>query len=181
MMKNLAGLTATLLFLGGCSSNATQPEKQPETLSQSELETMLLQRATVTEVFHLRSECVALGRKIEEDMQKHPEQFLVTDTETNYSVSANRCYVLVVASSMPTVSRPADNTGRTVFSNGAVESRVLYDGQTGETLALAQKFTDSRPSRGYIGHILDGSFKEADYSKASDYINRLMDDGEPKQ
>lgn len=180
-MKNPAGLTAMLLFLTGCSSNATQPEKQPETLSQSELETMLLQRATVTEVFHLRSECAALGKKTEEDIEKYPEQFLVTHAETNYSVSTNRCYVLVVGGFRPKVSRPADSASRTVFTNGAVESRVLYDGQTGEMLALAQKFTDSRSSRGYIGHLQDGSFKEADYLKASDYINRLMDDGEPKQ
>jgi hypothetical protein len=168
-MKNLACLTATLLFLSGCSSNTTQPEKQPETLSQSELETMLLQRATVTEVFHLRGECAALGKKTEENLEKDSRTpSLVTRTETNYSVSANRCYVLTVGSFYPKITH-------------GTESRALYDGQTHEMLALTQKFTDGRPNRGYIGHTQDGSPKEADYSKASDYIDRLMDDGEPKQ
>ncbi len=176
--KTLAGLTAMLLLLGGCSSKATQPAKQPETPSRSEIETMLLQPATVTEVFHLRSECVALGKTIEENENKNLENKnldlavkkngygYVESTKTNYSVSANRCYVLIVQ-----IWLTAESTLRE-------ESTVLYDGQTEEVLAAAIKCSDCSANRGYIE---DHFPKKVDYSKALDYINRLMDDGEPKQ
>lgn len=173
-MKSLAGLAAVLLLLSGCSSKAAQPAKQPETPSKSEMETLLLQPATVTEAFHLRGECAALGKKKEENLSKMADNDLLspnnknpvaafTTVKTNYSVSANRCYLLI-------------DTNR---SDG--ELIRLEDGQTEDTLALAVKYTNGSKSRGFIGNALDGHGKETDYSKASDYINRLMDGGEPKE
>jgi hypothetical protein len=166
MIRTLAGLTAMLLLLGGCSSKTTQPAKEPETPSKSEIETTLLQPATVTEVFHLRSECVALGKKVEENESKHllgEKGDYVVLTRTNYSVPANHCYVLIVE------------------QHGLSKSTAVYDGQTEETLAATVKLKDGSPSRGYIGRTQDGRLKEAGYINASDYINRLMDDGEPNQ
>ena len=164
MLKSLPCLSVALLLFGGCSSKATQPTKQPATPSEAEIATLLLQPATVTEVFHLRGECVALGNKMEADKSKYlKENEYVVLTRANYSVSANHCYVLIVE------------------QHELSKSTALYDGQTEKILAATVLFKDGSPSRGYMGNTQDGFPKETDYSKVADFINRLMDDGEPKQ
>lgn len=173
-MKCLPCVSLVLLLFGGCSSQATQPSKQPATPSQSDIETLMLQPATVTEVFHLRGECVDLGKKTEERRQEESEErlrnqnntmneYLTYSVRTNYSISANRCYVLLTADGQKS------------------QAQTLYDGQTEELLAATLIFKDGRPSRAFMGSIQDGIPKETDYSKATDFIDRMMDDGEPKQ
>lgn len=157
----LATLSVAVLLLGGCSANARpKPAQQPEDLSKSEMETLLLQSATTTEVFHLRSECVALGNKVEADKTKDlKETDSVAIARTNYSVSANRCYVLIAE------------------RHELTKSTALYDGQTEEALALTVMFNDGSPSRGYmVLHSEDGVPKQEDYSRVANYIRRMMDD-----
>jgi hypothetical protein len=163
-MKSLGGLAAVLLIVSGCSSKAAQPEKQPASASESDIETLMLQPATVTEVFHLRGECVTLGKKVEEDMSKYlKEGEYVVSTRINYNVGVNHCYVLLVKQSE------------------SQKLTSLYDGQTEEMLAAFAKNKDGSPSRGFIGHTPDGTLKLTDYAKATDYINGLMGGDEPKE
>lgn len=152
-------LSIIFIFVGAVYFfRAIPPAVQPQTPSKAEIETLLLQPATVTEVFHLRGECAALGGKIE-NKNKSPEETVV-DTEISYSVAENRCYVLI--------RRKGAN----------VERVALYDGRTEEVLAFAM--TSDGRQMGTIGRDQDGQPKYADYSKALDYINRLMGNGEQK-
>jgi len=170
VLELLAGFTAAVLFTMGCSSTTVPPNKQSETLSKSEVETLLLAPPSVADVFHLRGECVALGKKIA-DNEDAVSGRTVRFTRTNYSVSANRCYVLISASQHGII----DNEKHTVDGKD-VQATSTYDGQTGEQLAMVIDFGDGTPKLGFIGHTGNGvEPKPADYGEALDYINQLID------
>ena len=81
-------------------------------------------KLTATEVFHLRSECAALGKKILDSSLVGPA--LYQSQVSHYEPRTNRCYVeLTIQTADP--HRFNDHFGR-----------YLYDGQTGELLASTQ-------------------------------------------
>jgi len=74
-------------------------------------------RPTPSEVFHLRSECVALGDKILDGPAPDIRTFVAQSQISHYNPQTNRCYVAIIIH----------------FVDGV--SRFLYDGQTRELLA----------------------------------------------
>lgn len=79
---------------------------------------------TATEVFHLRSECAALGKKILDENIVGPA---LHQTEiSRYNPLTNRCYVELIVQSAD-LTKPLTSL-----------SRYLYDGQTGEMLAATR-------------------------------------------
>jgi hypothetical protein len=88
---------------------------------------------TATEVFHLRSECAALGEKLFNRIAaeyRAEYQVLSYGQLSHYDPRTNRCYVKLQFS----------------FANkktlGYYINTCLYDGQTGENLACARQHAD---------------------------------------
>ena len=79
---------------------------------------------TATEIFHLRSECAALGEKILDANVVGPA--LSKSQISRYDPQTNRCYVELTV-------QTADTTKPISYF-----SRSVYDGQTGEILAIAK-------------------------------------------
>ena len=84
----------------------------------------LLSPPKATEVFHLRSECAKLGEKILDASFIGPA--LYKSQISHYNPQTNRFYVELTVQN-------ADTTKPLLYL-----SRYLYDGQTGEMLAVAQ-------------------------------------------
>jgi hypothetical protein len=79
---------------------------------------------TATEIFHLRSECAALGRKLLNENVRGPA---LTQTQiSRYNPLTNRCYVEL------TVQTGDKRKGMAHFTD------TLYDGQTVEMLAFTK-------------------------------------------
>jgi hypothetical protein len=125
---------------------------------------------TATEVFHLRSECAALGKAI---LQESPVgQELTKSVVSHYDPQTNRCYVEldIRDADLKKVSERLD--------------RFLYDGQTREQLAVA-----SHDGPSWVGYIFDKQHeKEArklledredrrrHFEEATAYIDKRMAD-----
>jgi len=107
----LPAIAVVLGFLASCES------KRPSTDRTNRL-------PSATEVFHLRSECVALGQKILDG--NVVGSALSHSQVSHYDPRTNRCYVELTI-------QTADTTKPLDYLN-----RVLYDGQTGEMLAVAR-------------------------------------------
>lgn len=110
---------------------------------------------TAMEIFNLRSKCAALGKKMSED--KGGEDI------SHYDPKINRCYVQL-SNSMDT---------------------NLYDGQTGELLAVAVIKSIYNGKRDEWGMIYDDQYKaplsvpyngEKEYDTAKAYIDERMAD-----
>jgi hypothetical protein len=115
---------------------------------------------TATEVFHLRSECAALGRRI-------LDRSLVGSTDTQSQVShydpkSNRCYVQL------TVNGHGQTFNETIY---------LLDGQTEEMLAALHHLGNDKS-----GLVYDRQHKNAGNPNAYDdtkaYIDTLMNEGQ---
>lgn len=117
---------------------------------------------SATEVFHLRSECAALGDKILEE--NVVGRALTQSQNSHYNPMTNRCY--------------AELTVQTAnFSTPEKESyysTYLYDGQTREMLASASKKKGLR-SGVIFGESPQGD-SEAQFWAAADFINKTMAD-----
>jgi hypothetical protein len=131
---------------------------------------------TATEVFHLRSECAALGEKILENSAVGSA--LTRSQVSHCDPVTNRCYVEIDV-------QTADQTKPVDYLH-----RYLYDGQTGEMLATTG-FDHGKKSNASVfvrGHHppLTGNMKydaahEALWSDAATYIDKMMADdrGQP--
>jgi hypothetical protein len=108
---------------------------------------------TATEVFHLRSECAALGEKIPSSPTIAPG--ITVSPISHYEPRTNRCYVVLNTVDAP---QPFTHASR----------RYLFDGQTGEMLA----YTDVRDGEksAAIGD------KRAGWDEVSQYIDTMMAD-----
>jgi hypothetical protein len=76
---------------------------------------------TATEIFHLRSECSAMGATLRKEFDfgdNHPSE------TSHYDPQANRCYVLI-----------AEHWGRGTSRGDLGHEVTLYDAQSGDTLA----------------------------------------------
>ena len=108
---------------------------------------------TATEVFHLRSECAALGEKAPTSPTIAPG--ITTSPISHYEPRTNRCYVAVNTVDAP---KPFTHASR----------RYLFDGQTGEVLAYTE-VKDGEKSAAVAG-------RKAGWDDASKYIDGLMAD-----
>jgi hypothetical protein len=106
-MKTLIILSSSAVLIGtlACSQAKPSAAAQPQAGVP-----------TATEVFHLRSECAALGEKLLSDKQ-YAFIGLAPVEVSHYNPATNRCYVVVNFSGV-----------------GPHYRRFLYDGQTGEYL-----------------------------------------------
>jgi hypothetical protein len=116
---------------------------------------------TAMEVFHLRSECAALGTRIFDDSFVRPN--IDRDQVSHYDTKSNRCYV-----KMDTQTR----------SPPFVFQRYLYDGQTGKLLATTRAEGDQRS-----GSVMDRRHKVTTwandfYDDAKAYIDSRMNEGQ---
>lgn len=90
---------------------------------------------TATEVFHLRSECAALGEKLAARIEaEYRSEGRVTSFSplSHYDPLTNRCYVQ--SQFLFTVRKAPDDY--------SYLNTCLYDGQTGEILACARQQLD---------------------------------------
>jgi hypothetical protein len=88
---------------------------------------------TATEVFHLRSECAALGEKLADNIRAaYSPDVSIYDPISHYDPRTNRCYVQLQ-------SLFIDKKERVQHI-----STFLYDGQTRELLACARLKTDKQ-------------------------------------
>ena len=117
---------------------------------------------TATEIFHLRSECAALGQKI---LDENIIGSALTQTETSrYNPLTNRCYVELVVQSAD-LNKPME-----------VFSRYFFDGQTGEMLA-SLKIEKGQKS----GIVFDRNHQtttdtNAGWDDAEGYVDAMMAD-----
>lgn len=107
---------------------------------------------TATEVFHLRSECAALGEKMKNDPPVG--WFGLASELSRYDPGTNRCYVEL---------RSASSTS-------------LYDGQTGELLANTTFSPPVRSSGVKPGLVTLPTDEDAKYKAVTDLIERMMAD-----
>ena len=121
---------------------------------------------TATGVFHLRSECAALGNQI---LRTNVVGLALTQSAvSHYKAVTNRCYVLLTVQAAKLAHRPY-----------RIDS-YLYDGQTGEMLAaLHGGFADDNKG----GIVYDRSHEPASishgyYDDTKAYIDGLMDVGQ---
>jgi hypothetical protein len=140
------------------------------------------QRPTATEVFDLRSKCVGLSEKMSKDndltlrylteLTKEPALPLLQEHFSHYNPKTNRCFVelritfdLAALKMVPKVS----DTFLAKFDLDYIQ-RHLYDGQTGEELAYAQKGLKAVAPFGLISGI------KVTWSEAFEGIDELMAD-----
>jgi hypothetical protein len=113
-------------------------------------------------VFHLRSECARLGKKIQDG--NIVGVALTQDQVSHYDPQTNRCYVQLTVQTAD-LSKPA-----TYFST------YLYDGQTSEMLAYARIEHDKKTGIVFDGSLPDGQDADRFFNHATEYINAKMED-----
>jgi hypothetical protein len=118
---------------------------------------------TLSEVFHLRSECAALGQKILDGNGAPPT--LTQGVDSNYDQTANRCYIESTVSSAVSVS----------FATPSNSDYYLYDGQTGKLLAYATAENGYQAGRVFVPHRAIPNATQ--YDDALEYINSMMNEG----
>jgi hypothetical protein len=120
------------------------------------------QLPTATEVFDLRSRCVALGEKI---MENNAIGSALTQWQnSHYNPVINRCHVeLIVQSANKSIPYQSQT--------------MLYDGQTGELLATFQVKEDGvRFGMVYDRHHKTKSWDNLGYDDARAYVDKLMEE-----
>jgi len=117
---------------------------------------------TATEIFHLRSQCAALGKKIFDSSVAGPA--LYKSQMSRYTPQTNRCYVELTV-------QTADTTTPLRYL-----SRYLYDGQTGEMLAAAQIKEGKKWGMVYDQSYQTKTLENAGWDDASEYVNVIMTD-----
>ncbi len=120
------------------------------------------QLPTATQVFHLRSECAALGQKI---LNGNVVGSALSQSQvSHYDPRTNRCYVELTI-------QTADTTKPLDYLN-----RVLYDGQTGEMLAVARLQKGEKWGMVYDKQHQTTTSKNVFYDDASAFIDNMMAD-----
>ena len=119
--------------------------------------TPAFQPPTATEIFHLRSECVALANKILED--NAAPQNMTQSVASHYDPVTNRCYVELI-------HQTANYT-----DPDQTYLRILFDGQTSQQLAA----TEIR--QGFTSGSIEEKLKGPDtYEDATAYMDEKMGD-----
>jgi hypothetical protein len=146
------------VILAGCTKPSVQVPQEPQRYSKL---------PTATEVFNLRTKCAKLGEELDEAMLHGPA--VSRETVSNYNSKSNRCYVTL----NDTSGKPSH--WHTLFG--------LYDGQTRELLAVAEKYSNQADG-GTHGSIYmennvdtliechDGG--DCGFRKTADFINEKM-------
>jgi uncharacterized protein YqfB (UPF0267 family) len=117
---------------------------------------------TATEIFHLRSECATLGEKI---LSENVVGSALTQSQiSRYNPITNRCYVKLTVQSAD-INKPEKHF-----------SAALYDGQTGEMLAIENMENGQRSGIVFDRNHKSTSDANAGWDDAQDYIDALMAD-----
>ena len=157
-MKRLIVLV-TATFLTSCGGQGS-PRKQTASPEVN-------RHPSATEVFHLRSECAALGQRI---LDGNVIGSALTQSQvSHYDPQTNRCYVELTV-------RTADLTKPMNYFGD-----YLFDGQTGEMLATARIENGKKSGVVFVFGVgpPDGVFKrdpDIFFNQASDFINAKMAD-----
>jgi hypothetical protein len=133
-------------------------------------------RPTATEVFQLRSECVALGQKLFKDRLDDPSDDVgrgkddeATQMNSHYDLQANRCYVELTSG--PWIE---------VATSESKVSHHLYDGQTGKLLAQSKSVGVGprylKSGSIYVEREPLTSNGDKDFKTAEDFIDKTMGD-----
>jgi hypothetical protein len=118
---------------------------------------------TATEVFHLRSECAALGRKI---LDNNVVGSALSQSQiSHYDPKSNRCYVELTVQTAD-LTKPQD-----------VFRRYLFDGQTDDMLAVTRIEKGERSGMVFDRHHDIITDANARYDDTTAYIDALMDEG----
>jgi hypothetical protein len=139
----LAALSFNLLMSAGAAEKAISPP-------------------TATEIFHLRSECAALGKKILDENIVGPA--LYQTQISRYNPLTNRCYVEL------SVQCGDITKGCRHYST------TLYDGQTGEMLAFIRTENGQRSGMVFDRAHQTTTDANAGWDDARDYIDAMMAD-----
>lgn len=124
---------------------------------------------TATEVFHLRSECAALGRKILNDSLIGPG--LSQSQVSHYDPKSNRCYIELTIQTTPWDLLTGSGNRIDVY---------LFDGQTEELLAASHWEGRNDHKSGMVfdrRHETTGN-ENGFYDDTKLYIETLMDEGQ---
>ena len=165
-MKPILALILSTLS-AGCRQTPAQQTSARQVQERQEPQSNL---PTATEVFNLRTKCANLGQKVNAQTPATKEKDIITSIKTNYSVSENRCYVVL------------DDTFISGVMNGS-RTLHLYDGQTNELLAAANhdvlKKYDHDEWSGLISNRPLTKCEEkgdgpCEYADADAYINNKM-------
>ena len=117
------------------STGTNEPRKKTEPCQASAL-------PTATEIFHLKTECMELGEKLEKNA-RIPETAVTM--HSRYDPKSNRCYVELL-----TVVQ-TDKT-KNLFDNGTLLTDTVQDAHTRQTLAVTfHRIADDPVLMGAIG------------------------------
>jgi hypothetical protein len=154
-MKGALAAIVVLTFLGMLVYNRFHPRPELVTpcVQNAEQTPAPVSTLGATELFNLRTTCAALGRELETHVGL-PKKSSLRDTNSNYSVKENRCYVSI-----------RDNFRG---SDGFNAYYMLFDGQTRESLAYAID------KGGKMTGLTPGNVNES-YIQAMKYIDKKME------
>ena len=154
------------VLCGGCQKTPT---------SKIAADEPAFRKPTATEVFNLRSKCVELAKKIDDDHDQTGCDvfrlsghycFFQQEHFSHYDPRTNRCNVeLRVTLTAGAVDLKEAKNYEIYYAN-----RFLYDGQTGDELASSYRGNKVIAPFGIIG------IDKVDWSKADKEIDRLMAD-----
>lgn len=152
----IKALTATsLVAVGACTQSAPQQPANPLVAR-----TLPYQRASASEVFHLRSKCAELGKEIQAEQVHGPA--LAEDQSSHYNPNTNRCFVQI---------------GMTNMENAfSYTSSTLFDGQTKEILAT-YTIQNGRSEAYIFGRARPiNSSDQSNFDIVKSYVRELMND-----
>jgi hypothetical protein len=162
--------TSRAVFLAamiGTLAAQTKPTRTTESTKTTEpSRTSVL--PTATEIFHLKTECMELGEKLEKNAENPGT---VVSMHSRYDPKSNRCYVQLQTTFQ------TDKT-KSLLQNGTVTTDTVQDVHTRQTLAMIiHRYADQPVFMGAIG---DSGLNEEMYEAARKRIADLMRDPEDK-
>jgi hypothetical protein len=167
MNRKTTSRAVFLLAMIGTLAAQTKPTGTTESTKRTEpARTSAL--PTATEIFHLKTECMDLGEKLEKNV-KGPGA--VVSMHSRYDPKSNRCYVHLQTTFQ------TDKT-KSLLESGTVTTDIVQDAHTRQTLAMmAHRYADQPVFMGAIG---DSGLSEEMYEAARKRIADLMKDPEDK-
>lgn len=148
---NSAIVIAIVMLAVGC-------KKEP--LTHNSASESVFTKPTASELFNLRSKCVEIGNKIAIDKaDKFVGSDIVQEHSSHFDIKTDRCYV-ELDEKMGDPAKFLD-----------YYSQALYDGQTGELLAIASVDRDKKSSTNSLGALVS-----QDYDSTKGAIDSLMAD-----
>ena len=146
-----------IAVLGGCERAPSTAVAAPPSDKRT-----IYRLASAPEIFELRSQCAALGRKkVEDDI--HGPALSVTGS-SRYNTQTNRCYVELNSNGVDDPMRQS--------------LHYLYDAQTDELLAYVGIEKGKQVGQIFVARPITDPLQrtESGFEQAGDYINEVMQD-----